>query len=129
MARKTLADLDPGLTSAVEEFQAVSLVKYEMAKDAYDLQDKTTKKVIDRIMATLQVYATGYITVAVGGSVYPVKLDNQYLGYNLLWLAMEIVKDLALCGVRVAAFEFPPSIRDDVSDDSAGEPMFCSDCG
>lgn len=110
MARKTLTDIDPRLKSVVEDFHAVSLVKYEMAKDAYDLQDETTQKVINRIVGTLQTYATGYITAKVGGTIYPVKIDNEYLGYNLLFLAMEIAKDLAFVNVRVAKFTFPPSL-------------------
>lgn len=110
MARKTLADLDPRLKSAREDFEAVSLVKYEMAKDAYDCQDEETQKVIDRIVATLQQYANGYIKVKVGNSFVPMQISNEYLGFNLLYLAVEIAKDLAFVDVRIANFEFPPSL-------------------
>lgn len=107
MARKSLADIDPDLRRATEEWQSISLVKYEMAKDAYDLQDDKTQKVIDRIVGTLQQYATGHITVKVGGSYVSVKISNEYLGYNLLYLAVEVVKDLAFVDIRVANFTFP----------------------
>ena len=110
MARKTLADIDPRLTSVVEDFKAVSMVKGEMARDAYDLQDRETKLVIDRIVGTLQQYATGFLNVKVGGTYVPVKVDNEYLGYNLMYLAVEICKDLAFVGERVANFVFPPSL-------------------
>lgn len=108
MARKSLVDLDPNLRSAVDEFQAVSLVKFEMARDAYNMQDAETKAAIDRIHGTLQQHATGYINVVVGKTVYPVRINSEYLGYNLLYLAVEIVKDLAFTGIRIAKFKVPP---------------------
>jgi hypothetical protein len=110
MARKSLADIDPKLKSVVEEFKATSLVKYEMAMDAYNLQDKETRAVIDRIVATLQQYATGFLNVKVGSTYTPIKIDNDYLGYNLLYLAVEVVKDLAFLQIKVANFVFPPSL-------------------
>jgi hypothetical protein len=80
-----------------------------MAKDAYDLQDEETQAAIDRIVCTLQSYVTGFLNVKVAGASYvPVKIDNEYIGYNLLYLAVEVAKDLALLNIRVANFTFPP---------------------
>lgn len=116
MARKSVTNLrsaDKLVEEAVEFFKSVSEIKYELAKDAYDAQDEETKAVIDRIHDTLRVYASGYITVQLSppsGDLVPVKIDNDYLTYNLLWLAVEIIKDLAILGTRVANFEFPPSM-------------------
>lgn len=116
LARKTLSDLksnDKLVEESVESFKSISEIKYELAKEAYDIQDKETKAVIDRIVSTLQVYASGTISVQLSpptGGFITVKIDNTYLGYNLLWLAMEIVKDLAILGIRVESFEFPPSM-------------------
>jgi len=110
MPRKSLVDIDPRLRSVTEDFEATSIVKRDMAQDAYDAQDKETQAVIDRITATLQQHATGYITPKIQGSVVPVRVDNEYLGYNLFYLAVEIVKDLAFVGIRVAKFEFPQSL-------------------
>lgn len=114
--RKSAADLksaDKLLAAALDDFKSVSELKYELAKEAYDMQDATTQAVIDRIVSTLQVYATGYINLQLSppnGAVVPVKLDNVYLGYNLLWLALELVKDLAITGIKVAEFSFPPAM-------------------
>ena len=110
MARKTLADIDPKLASVVDEFKELSEVRQEIAKDAYDVQDELTQQTIDRITATLQQYATGYITAKVNRSAVPVKIDNDFIGMNLFYLAVEIVKDLAFMDIRVAEFEFPEQI-------------------
>jgi len=108
MARKSLLDVDPRLKTVLEEFQATSLVKMEAAKDAYDCQDDETKAAIDRIHATLQQHATGYINVKVGRQVVPVKVDREYLGYNLFWLATQIVSDLAFVDIRLASYQYSP---------------------
>lgn len=113
MPRKSLASINSRVRETVENFESVSELKFELAREAYDVQDEETQRVIDRILATLQTHATGYITVQLQpphGAIYPVKISNEYLTYNLLWLAMEVVKDLALLDIRVASFEFPPSL-------------------
>jgi hypothetical protein len=116
MARKSITDLRsaPGLTTkAIEHIQSVSEVKYELAKEAYDEQDRATQAVIDKMVDTLRTYCTGYINVQLQpptGALVPVKLTNEYLGYNLLFLAVEIVKDLALLDIKVASFKFPKSM-------------------
>ena len=114
MPRKTLADLGKNeelLADAVEQWKAISEVKFELAKEAYELQDIDTKAAIDRIATTIRQFANGYIEVQLNpprGHTVPVKIDNEYLGMNLFYLAVEIVKDLGFTGVRVAKFKFPP---------------------
>jgi hypothetical protein len=115
MARKSIADIDPNLTRALEEFKSVSLIKYEMARDAYEIQDEETRRAIDRIQGTLMQYATGYIMLKVNKTMVPIKIDNEYLGYNLQFLAVEIAKDLAFTGIRLAKFKVPP--------------LYCASCG
>jgi hypothetical protein len=115
MARKTLLDIDPKVQSVLEEFNLMSSIRVELAKDAYDVQDEETQAVIDRVVATLRTYATGTITAKVGRTLVPVKIENDVLGWNLLYLAVEIVKDLAFMDYRVATFKFPEQM--------------CSSCG
>jgi hypothetical protein len=116
MARKSITDLPSSakLTKdAIEQYKSVSEIKYELAKEAYDEQDAATQAVIDRMVETLRTYCTGYINVQLQpptGARVPVKLTNEYLGYNLLFLAVEIVKDLALLDIKVASFRFPKSM-------------------
>lgn len=123
MPRKSITGFSPKsidrmTEDAIEEFKAVSEMKFELAKDAYERQDSETKATIDRIVSTLRQYATGYINIQLNppeGALVPVKLDNEYLGYNLYWLAVEIVKDCAFIGIRIANFEFPDT--------------YCAQCG
>jgi hypothetical protein len=116
MARKSIHELKSvaKLTAdAVEEWESVSLIKYELAKTAYDAQDAETQEAIDRIVKTLQTYATGYINVQLQppiGAMVPVKVSAEYLGYNLLFLAVEIAKDLGFVGIRLANFVFPETL-------------------
>lgn len=113
MARKTAVQNEANVQEALEEWETVTEVRYEIAKDAYDFQDDKTKKVIDRIVNRLRVGANGYITVRVNpphGATVPVKINQEYLDYNLLYVATEILKDMAMFDVKVANYKFPPSL-------------------
>lgn len=116
MPRKSVTDLKSAkrkLNEAMEEFESLSEVKYELAKAAYEVQDAKTQQVIDRIVATLRTYATGYVTFQLApprGALSTVKITNEYLGYNLFYLAVEVMKDLAMMGIKVAEFTFPPAL-------------------
>lgn len=113
MARKQAIQNDARVQEAVEEFRAMTEVRYDLAKAAYDHQDKETQKVINRMVDRLRLGATGYIEVRVNpphGSIVPVKIEQQYLDFNLLYVACEILKDLAMFDIRVGTYEFPPSI-------------------
>jgi hypothetical protein len=112
MARKTAKTTDTRVQEALEEWQALTEVRYEMAKEAFDYQDEKTQAVVWRIVNRLRIGASGYITVRVnppGGSSVPVKVDQEYLDYNILYVAMEILKDLAMFDIRVGTYKFPPS--------------------
>lgn len=113
MARKSAANLLSHTTfveEAVEEFQSVSELKYELGMEIYDAQDDATKEAIMGIVKTLQVYSTGHISVQPpSGDAVKVEVDTKYFGYNLFWLAIEICKDMATLGIRIASFDFLPS--------------------
>lgn len=111
MARKTLAALNPHMDEMVETFQAVSEFKEELARAAIDEQDKPTQKAIYAIHKILVDNATSAITDRdPDGNLCTVNVDIKYISYNFLWLAVQIVKGLALVDLRVANFNFPPSL-------------------
>lgn len=115
MARKTLESIqtpEQMASEALGEWKSVTEMRYELAKDAYDFQDEDTKKVIDRMVDRLRVSASGYIKIALNpphSGVIPVKIEQEYLDYNILYVATEILKDMALFDIRVASYQFPPS--------------------
>lgn len=110
MARKHVTATDKQVQEAIEEFQEMCEVRYEIARAAYEAQDDDTKEVLDRIRDRLRLAVTGYIQVQVNpphSGVVSVRVDSKFIDYNLLFVATEILKDLALFGVRVANYEFP----------------------
>lgn len=115
MARKhaTFKDTDRQNAEAVAEAQSFIEVRYQMARDAYDAQDKETQALLDRIVSTLRLYATVYVDVTANpphGGTIPVRMEANYIDQNLLFIAVEILKTLAVFDVRVGNFKFPKSL-------------------
>lgn len=90
---------------ALGEYYEIVMTRYKMAIQVYEAQDKLTKEVIDRICDRLRIASTGVISV--GGR--PVKLEQEYIDFNILFIATEILADLALLDIQVANFEFHPA--------------------
>ena len=107
MARKSLASIDPRLAEMTEEFAFLSELKGELANEVVKAQDKSTRNAIMAVHGILLANATGGITEHSGGKLRTVKVDMKWISANLLWLAVEIVKGLALVDLRVVNFTFP----------------------
>ena len=114
--------LDAAMQEAAEEEVSrwIELTEHrgKVAKKAYDAQSKRTQEVLDAIVDRLLVGATGIIRVAPEGSkgeAYAVEVSKADLRKNALFLATEILKDLALLDFRVEDYEFPP--------------QYCAACG
>jgi hypothetical protein len=117
MARKSVVNLketDKLVQEAVEEFEAVSEMKYEIAKASYDAQDDDTRKMIDKLVKVLDQHATGHITLSLDGDSVPVEVEKKYVGFNTLYIVMDMLKTLALFDIRVGKYTFPD--------------MYCSNC-
>lgn len=98
---------------AVREAQSFIEVRYQIAKDAYDAQDAETQALLDRMVAVLRLHATVYVDVTANpphGGTVPVKMEARYIDQNLLYIAVETLKTLAIFDVRVANFKFPESL-------------------
>lgn len=78
--------------------------RYRLAVDVYAYQDKLTQEVIDRLVDRLQIATTGVINI----NDKPYKLPQEYIDKNCKFLAVDILGDLALMGVRIASFKFHP---------------------
>lgn len=111
--RKTAIQTDARVTEALDEWKALTEVRYELAKETYDFQDDKTKALLDRIVNRLRIGASGYITIRINpphAASVPVKIDQEYLNYNLLYVATEILKDLAMFDICVGTYKLPPSL-------------------
>ena len=105
MARKS-ADLLSGIiteSAKLTEFEMITLVQYESAKDAYDAQDDETKAALDVIKNTIRTYALAETTDGI-------EIDEDVLDQALLVLTMQVASDLALLDIKVANYSFPANI-------------------
>lgn len=94
MARKSMADLR---RAEDEEARSIAEMKGELFSEVYDKQSKQTRQLIDKIAAQLRIYCK-------------TKLDEPWLTHSLNWMAIEIVKDLAVSGICLGSFTFPSGI-------------------
>jgi hypothetical protein len=109
---------DEAVARQLELFEAATKSRYRIATAAFEAQDEKTKEAIRMIRDRLSVIATGTIRVFPNGRQNPgvtVTIGQEFVDQNLLYIATEIVKDLAFMDIRVENYEFPK--------------VYCSDCG
>jgi hypothetical protein len=95
VARKSVyKPVDP----ITHEQMALIEIKAELAQEAYDFQDTETQALIRRLTERLRPLAA-----------FPPGLPSKYMDMQLLFLATEILKDLALFDVKVGTYKFPPA--------------------
>jgi hypothetical protein len=98
--KKSLKKVQP-VSDALDEYKKIIDARLRIATSTYEAQDDLTKEVIDRIRDRLRIAATG--VVMINGK--PFKLDPQWIDFNLLFLACEILNDLYINGIKVANFK------------------------
>lgn len=92
--------------------------RHKIAMTALEAQDDETRAVLWAIVDRLRLAANGTVRVYPNGKrgdSYAVPISQEYQDYNLLFVATEILKDLALLDVRVANYEMPL--------------VYCAECG
>ena len=102
MARKSADDF-LGKSDKLVEFEVVTLVQYEAAKDAYDAQDAETQAAIDLMVKTLHTYAEPETASGI-------EIGEDVLDQCLLVLAMQAVNDMALVDIRVGNYIYPANL-------------------
>ena len=102
----------------LELFRASTEARHRLALDVFNHQDSDTQEVIERIQDRLSIGANGVVRVWPDGKRGKSVLLNvglDYMQMNALYVAVEILSDLAMMDVQVANFEFPTNV--------------CSECG
>lgn len=98
------------IAEAIEVFKVQTEARYRLARAAFDSQDEETQAVILAIIDRLRLGAAGVVKVFPGGKrneAVTVPMEQKYQDFNLMFIATEILKDLALMDVRVATYEIP----------------------
>lgn len=106
------------VAAQVDLFKLATEARYELAMLAYKAQDKETQAALDLMVIRLRTLSTGQIRIFPNGKGQPgvvVPIEQAQSDQNILFLATEILKDLALMDVKVANYEFPP--------------VYCVECG
>jgi RNA polymerase-binding transcription factor DksA len=111
MARKPKPlTLDEKFNREVETFKEQSQARAKIAQRAYDAQDGETRLALDTMVDRIVSSARGIIVVRVGKERRAIELERTTIQENALYLATEILKDLALNDIRVANYRFPDGL-------------------
>jgi hypothetical protein len=95
----------------LDEYAEKSQARARLALRVYEAQDGETQEVLDRIRDRLVIGATGLIRLPDGTAH---KVELEIVGAHALYVAVEILSDLWLSGIKVANFKVPD--------------MYCAEC-
>jgi hypothetical protein len=115
---KKKSKIQRAIDEQLELFRKATEARYRIATAAYEAQDQQTKNALDSIRDRLSTIATGTVRVFPYGKNNPghtVQISSELVDQNILYIATEIVKDLAYMDIRVENYEFPK--------------VYCADCG
>lgn len=103
------------LAQELAVFRQQAQARAEIAQRAYDAQDKETKLALDSMVDRIVSISRGVATFNVRGKKVAAEVPTESIKHNALYLATEILKDLAMLDIRIANFRF--------------DPARCSECG
>lgn len=108
---------DPNaVDKALAVWEQASVRRAEYAIEAFNAQNERTREAISRIQAVLMANAGGLIRLRVPGrGLMAVQVEDEHIRNNALYIAVEMMKDLAYMDIKVADFEFPQA--------------YCAKCG
>lgn len=118
LKKKKVVKAQP-IEDALQNFREITQARYRIAKATYEAQDSLTQEVIDRIRDRLRIAATGVVNI----NGKPFKLEQQYIDFNIWFIATEILSDLALNDIQIANFQFHPAWCAECKREITGVPM------
>lgn len=94
---------------AMADFSAEAKKRYDKAHRSYKQQDDDTQDALDRMTTLLCRIARKKMWVTTGGRQDRVvmTIPEETVYHNMFYMAVEILKDLAVMDVRVANYTFP----------------------
>jgi hypothetical protein len=103
------------LDHELQVFMEQSIARASIAKRAYAPQDAETKAALDTMVDRIVSISRGVATFKIGKRKVAAEVPTEAVKNNALYLATEILKDLALLDIRIANFRF--------------DPQRCAECG
>jgi len=94
----------------VKIFSEQSRSRATMAEKAYNAQDAETREALDSMVERIVSCSRGLIAVRVNETKVAASIPVSTIRDNALYLATEILKDLAILDIRVANYRFPQGI-------------------
>jgi hypothetical protein len=108
--------LDGIIMKAQADFMVDSFERMQYAKQVYDHQDGATREAIDRMQAQLirisrrRMWISATLNKKGKTDRILCDLPNDAIWNNALYMAVEILKDLAYMDIRVANFNWPADL-------------------
>lgn len=98
--------------SAMVDFTADAKARYEKANAIYAQQDSDTQDALDRMTALLCQIARRRMWVGVGSREDRLvcTIPEEVVYHNMFYMAVEIMKDLAVMDIKVANYKHPENI-------------------
>ena len=94
----------------VRIFNEQSRARAQMAERAYNAQDVETREALDSMVDRIISCSRGLIAVRVDDRKVAAAIPVSAIRDNALYLATEIVKDLAVLDIRIANYRFEKDI-------------------
>jgi hypothetical protein len=94
--------------AAMADFKAEAKKRYDHAHAIYNKQDDDTQDALDRVTALLCQTARRNLWVSVGkrGDRLISQIPEETIYHNMHYMAVEILKDLAVMDIKVANFKW-----------------------
>jgi hypothetical protein len=108
MAKKIPLSFQQQLDHEIQVFSEQARTRAQIAQRAYDAQDRETRLALDSMVDRIVSISRGIATFKIRGKKVAAEVPLPAIHNNALYLATEILKDLALLDIRVANFRFDP---------------------
>lgn len=92
---------------AAADFSLASLDRMEAAKKVYEMQNDATRDAIDRVQSLLIRQSRRSMWVGTKDDRVSVEIPNYAIWNNALYMAVQIMKDLAFMDIKVVDFKWP----------------------
>ena len=96
------------LDQEIQVFMEQSEARAMIAKRTYDAQDGETKLAVDAMVDRIVSISRGVATFKINNERVAAELPPESIKNNAMYLATEILKDLAMLDIRIANFRFSP---------------------